>query len=84
MDTLLAAVPALTGGESQSGGLGGLAGSVASLAGGSDLMKQFSALGLSPDMIAVGRVGYAIPWTGESGGTDLSGLLVKGLGGLLG
>ncbi|MBK8970294.1 MAG: DUF2780 domain-containing protein [Hahellaceae bacterium] len=86
MDTLLAAVPALTGGESSSGGLGGLAGSVASLAGGSDLMKQFSALGISPDMIkplaelAMQFLGQS----GQSGGTDLSGLLLKGLGGLLG
>lgn len=85
MDTLLAAVPALTGGESQSGGLGGLAGSVASLAGGSDLMKQFSALGLSPDMIKpLAELAMQFLGQGESGGTDLSGLLVKGLGGLLG
>jgi hypothetical protein len=82
MDSLLAAIPALTGGGS-GGGLGGLTGSVASLAGGSDLIQQFSALGLSADMIKP-LADLAMQFLGQSGGGDLTSLLAKGLGGLLG
>ncbi len=83
MDTLLAAVPALTGGEGGGGGLGGLAGGLASLAGAGDVLKQFEALGLSADMVKP-LADLVMQFLGQSGGGDLTSLFTKGLGSLLG
>lgn len=85
MDSLLAAVPAMTGGgQSSGGGLGGLLGTAASLAGQSDLLKQFESLGLSADMIAP-LAQLVMQYLGQGeGGSDLANLFSQGLGNLLG
>lgn len=82
MRSLLAAAPALGGGKT--GGLGGLVGTVTSLAGSSQILQQFDSLGLSADTIGP-LVNLVVEYLGnQEGGANLGSLFQKGLGNLLG
>lgn len=93
LDTLIAAAPLLTGGNSgskgglssalgQIGGLGGSLGEAASAIGGLDkLTQQFEALGLSPEMI--GQIAQLAVEFFSSSDEDTGNLLEKALGSLL-
>jgi hypothetical protein len=80
MDSLLSAIPALSGG----GSAGGLGGMVSSLAGSSMVTQQLAALGISPELVGP-LVQIVMDYLGKNGGDDgLSALFSKGIGGLLG